>query len=260
MIYIIEDEVIFDNDGRSLYHKSVPDEALSVSETACRLLHYLIQNPNIVLGKEKIIEEVWGKFGFSGSGNSLSQYIAILRKYFAAYGFNQIIKTVPKYGFSFNANIEVFEYDIDMDTSLFPKSAISPPEKTVGKVLTKFKKTITCLNLSLIILLIAYSVDMKRQSKFEFKSVSLYDIGRIGACPVFTIYPSSASFKEPKVNLVKSVIHDELPCVKDSFYIFDSEDLFVFESRGRAFFSRCAYQQSADKRLSGCEVFYVRNY
>lgn len=258
MLYIIDDEIIFDNDGRSLYHKSVPDEAISVSETACRLLHYLVQNPNIVLGKEKIIEEVWGKFGFSGSGNSLSQYITILRKYFTAYGFSQIIKTVPKYGFSFNADIAVF--DQDTDTDLFPSPVVSPPKKTDGRTLPKFKALITCFNLSLIILLIAYSADMTHRDKFEFKSVSLYDIGRIGTCPVFTIYPGSESFKETKINLVKSMTHNVLPCVKDNFYIFDSEDLFVFESKGRAFVSRCAYQQNTDKKLSGCEVVYVRNY
>ena len=79
-------------------HKVLFDEEeVELSPTEFNLLYVLIQNPNRVMSKEKLLELVWG-LDFETSTNVVDTYISYLRKKLHKNGFEGI-KTVRGVGF-----------------------------------------------------------------------------------------------------------------------------------------------------------------
>jgi DNA-binding winged helix-turn-helix (wHTH) protein/TolB-like protein len=79
-------------------------EPVKLSPKAFELLMLLIQNPNQVIEKERIMSEVW-KDSFVEEAN-LSVHISSLRKIFAAVGDDSAkIETFPKVGYRFIADV-----------------------------------------------------------------------------------------------------------------------------------------------------------
>lgn len=60
-----------------------------------------------VLSREYLLTEVWDKYGLRGSNSNLNQYIILLRRALAGYGYDNLIITIPKMGFRLNTDIEI---------------------------------------------------------------------------------------------------------------------------------------------------------
>ena len=61
------------------YETQVDGQTVELTKKEYDLLEYLIQNKNIVLGRERILAEVWG-FSYMGDTNVVDVYIRYLRK------------------------------------------------------------------------------------------------------------------------------------------------------------------------------------
>ncbi len=77
---------------------SYQDNAIDLTKKEYDLLKYLAENENIVLNREKILENVWG-YGYYGDTNSVDVYIRYLRsKIDDKYGI-KLIHTVRGVGY-----------------------------------------------------------------------------------------------------------------------------------------------------------------
>lgn len=73
------------------------DKEVKLTKTEYNLFHYLLINKNIVLSREKILENVWG-YDYFGDGKIIDMYIKSLRKKLDPE--NRYIKTIRGFGYS----------------------------------------------------------------------------------------------------------------------------------------------------------------
>ncbi|MBP3088848.1 response regulator transcription factor [Corynebacterium sp. sy017] len=72
--------------------------SIDLTRTEFALLQLLLENPETVLSRAKILEEVWG-YDFSATGNALEVYIGYLRKKTEAKDEPRLIHTVRGVGY-----------------------------------------------------------------------------------------------------------------------------------------------------------------
>ena len=74
------------------------ERSIELTTTEFNLLHFLLAHPRQVLGKEQIMERVWG-YDFGGNGNIVEVYVGSLRKKLEAEGQPRLIQTVRSAGY-----------------------------------------------------------------------------------------------------------------------------------------------------------------
>jgi len=74
------------------------DRAVRLTRTEFALLEMFLRNPQVVLTRERILEEVWG-FDFPTTANSLEVYVGYLRRKTEAGGEPRLIHTVRGIGY-----------------------------------------------------------------------------------------------------------------------------------------------------------------
>ncbi|MGM9612860.1 MAG: response regulator transcription factor [Butyricicoccus sp.] len=80
---------------------TVEGEAVSLTFKEFELLHYLLQNPGLVLSREKIMAAVWG-FDFEGESRTVDMHIKTLRRKLGEAG--SLIVTVRGVGYKLSAD------------------------------------------------------------------------------------------------------------------------------------------------------------
>ncbi|MGY6233018.1 winged helix-turn-helix domain-containing protein (plasmid) [Enterobacter asburiae] len=109
-MYVLNNVVVFDPDRKTLRLKSEPSIEVSIPQTSCFLMIYLIKNNHLVVTRAELLENVWDKRGYISSNASLNNNISILRKsYTDLTGAELNLETVPKIGFKLSMQIENFE-------------------------------------------------------------------------------------------------------------------------------------------------------
>lgn len=103
MFFIINDKILYnENDGELMMLES-KESLIPLLKPTCRLLSILVRNNNILISRERLLNEVWGEYGLKASNNNLNNYISMLRKAFASLGEDNIVITQPRLGFRFTA-------------------------------------------------------------------------------------------------------------------------------------------------------------
>lgn len=127
MKYVINHQITFCNETRTLSLLDNKENSLVLSAPASRLLLTLVVNSNTPLKREYLLSTVWEEYGFTASGSNLNNYISELRKSLAHLipEFNGII-TIPKIGFQFTANIETLLPQNDQQDTLSALQVVSP--------------------------------------------------------------------------------------------------------------------------------------
>ncbi|MFD2671345.1 response regulator transcription factor [Marinicrinis sediminis] len=74
------------------------DHRIELTTKEYELLKLFLQNPNRVLPRDVIMEQIWG-FDYSGESNVLEVYINLLRQKTEEHGFPRIIQTVRGAGY-----------------------------------------------------------------------------------------------------------------------------------------------------------------
>jgi len=106
MIYIIDDQITYNSDDCTLSHLPT-QESLSLSISSGRLFEQLLNSGGEILARDRLLTEVWDKYGLRGSNSNLNQYLSILRRALAAYGCDNLIITIPKIGIRLNTEIKI---------------------------------------------------------------------------------------------------------------------------------------------------------
>ena len=74
------------------------DRPFELTSKEYDLLHYLVRHPRQVLGREQILQEVWG-YDFGGDDNVLEVYVSYLRRKSEAGSEPRLIQTVRGVGY-----------------------------------------------------------------------------------------------------------------------------------------------------------------
>lgn len=235
-----------------------PTEGVFISETSGRLLVYLLEkSPGTILRRDIIIHDVWDRYGCTGTGNSLNQYISLLRKNFSALGVGNVIETIPKQGFSLRYDLVVSTYServltpIDKEVSNIPVEVVCNPIKTA-------RAKLECYLLVSIIAIGCFLIF--KYSPFTsnyIDSVKLYYIGNVNHCRFYTVNTFSDEFQKKRMETAIAVSSQEAPCIGNSFYIVDIENRYLFGGQGRVFISRCTFEKNVTDKISGCKDIYV---
>lgn len=88
------DKLLIDKDAHRVYYN---ESLLNLSPKEYELLLYLVENKNIVLSREKILNNIWG-YDFFGDIRTVDTHIKKLRKKLS----NNYIETVRGYGYMFS--------------------------------------------------------------------------------------------------------------------------------------------------------------
>ncbi|HDG9775444.1 TPA: winged helix-turn-helix transcriptional regulator [Raoultella planticola] len=117
MEYIINGLVTYDPLNGTLYVTDSGMDMVTLTRMTNELLLLLIQNNGTPLNRDFILSELWEKRGLSASSNNLNNYVSMLRKALAQCGFLDLITTIPKYGFIFEAEVESVakSHDVSVD-------------------------------------------------------------------------------------------------------------------------------------------------
>ncbi|HHQ6552191.1 TPA: winged helix-turn-helix domain-containing protein [Serratia fonticola] len=123
MQYIINGTVKYNSADGTLFCPDSSVDMITLTRVTSELLLLLIQNNGVPLNREYILRELWEKRGLSASSNNLNNYISMLRKALAQCGYPDLITTIPKHGFIFEADV----VSVDVDENR-PMGAQSGPD------------------------------------------------------------------------------------------------------------------------------------
>ncbi|EEN9822044.1 helix-turn-helix domain-containing protein [Salmonella enterica] len=106
MLYVINDSVTFDSVNRILVNSKNPDIEITLPNAPSLVLEVLVLNPNKTITRDEIFSKVWGDNGSQISNASLNNYISEIRKALHALNLDGVIVTLPKIGFTLNAEVK----------------------------------------------------------------------------------------------------------------------------------------------------------
>jgi DNA-binding response OmpR family regulator len=78
---------------------TVDGELVHLTNKEFELLKYFLQNPNIVISRNTLLENIWG-YDFYGVDRTVDTHIKMLRKNLGPYG--TLIKTIRGEGYKFD--------------------------------------------------------------------------------------------------------------------------------------------------------------
>lgn len=146
MFFICNNSILFNPETHTISLSGQSESSITLSASAVRLLQEFIRHKGEDLSREILIMHVWESFGFTPSGNNLSKTVSELRKAFQALGeSHNVIVTVPRFGFRFEADItsqitqpetqtEV-ELSIKNEKPAAKKRSVSRLDMSLGKLL-----------------------------------------------------------------------------------------------------------------------------
>ncbi|WP_052768132.1 winged helix-turn-helix domain-containing protein [Enterobacter roggenkampii] len=106
MKFIIELDVVFSPEDKTLSLSNEPNNSVAISNQANRLLLEMITRKNEMLERNELIKKVWEDYGFTSSNNSLNVAVSEIRKAFSSLGKDpKIISTIPKVGLQFVGDV-----------------------------------------------------------------------------------------------------------------------------------------------------------
>ncbi|WP_318471734.1 transcriptional regulator [Photobacterium leiognathi] len=107
--FLIGKRFIFDPNDNSLIDKLENNELIRLGSNESRALSLLIEDPSVIITRQRIHDYVWREQGFEVDDSSLTQAISTLRKALKdSTKSPAFIKTVPKRGYQVIATVEPY--------------------------------------------------------------------------------------------------------------------------------------------------------
>ncbi|WP_411753033.1 winged helix-turn-helix domain-containing protein [Serratia sp. (in: enterobacteria)] len=111
MIYVINNRIYFNYTENRVWSDEV--NQIIIPRFSSEILALFLANNDKALSRDFMLTEVWEARALNGSNNNLNNYVSILRRKLSLLGGDNLIITIPKYGFSFTADsIEKIACDI----------------------------------------------------------------------------------------------------------------------------------------------------
>ncbi|MFP7607705.1 winged helix-turn-helix domain-containing protein [Serratia quinivorans] len=258
MKYIINKIVVFNSDELTLFLYENNQIVTKLTKPASRLLLELIQNNKKNITRDDLLERVWTTYGFTASNAGLNNYISELRKAFALLGLvNEIIVTIPKLGFRFEADIVLteamllpsepmdsqgdnpnnkveVEVEVEVENKMIEKGASK--KSFHPRSFTKNKKITVFIILAVGALLIAILISRYK----EHHNYAPYTkVSELSNCEIYVI--GHAETDTSNIKKVTDVLNDKkIDCVSSEKDVFYSEDKFYSKLQRVMLISVCS--------------------
>ena len=89
--------------NRSLHQVKAYGKSLELGPTEFKLLHFLMQHPERVYGRDQLLDRVWGRDVFVEE-RTVDVCVRRLRKTLEPHGFDKFVETIRGVGYRFSAN------------------------------------------------------------------------------------------------------------------------------------------------------------
>ncbi|EAR56233.1 transcription activator ToxR [Photobacterium sp. SKA34] len=127
--FLIGQRFIFDPNDNSLIDKLESNELIRLGSNESRALSLLIEDPSLIITRQRIHDYVWREQGFEVDDSSLTQAISTLRKALKdSTKSPAFVKTVPKRGYQIIATVETYVNEEDTDYNNVPQETLAHPE------------------------------------------------------------------------------------------------------------------------------------
>lgn len=240
MKYVLNAKFSYDSDNDVLSVINTPETEVTLTITASKIFHVLLENHGHDMSREALMDALWEKYKIHPSGNSLNQYISILRKTLVDIGCDaNIIITIPKVGFCIPSNM----------VSL-------PPSDNNG--VTVFGRISKSRNIVLATLAIIFlGLFLSLWINFNEEKISnMHVLTELNGCSVYTLGNGLESGKEIIINEIKGLQRNGMlptTCEPGFFYLTSVENVFSKSKGGRFFVAQCSRENS---NLTNCISVY----
>ncbi|PSV55280.1 transcriptional regulator [Photobacterium sp. GB-1] len=127
--FLIGQRFIFDPNDNSLIDKLENNELIRLGSNESRALSLLIEDPSLIITRQRIHDYVWREQGFEVDDSSLTQAISTLRKALKdSTKSPAFVKTVPKRGYQIIATVDPYVDEEDMDSNVAAQETLPHPE------------------------------------------------------------------------------------------------------------------------------------
>lgn len=256
MIFIINSDIEYNTESCILRHLPT-NESISLSISSGRLFEMLLHSGGEILPREKLLSEVWDKYGLTGSNSNLNQYLSLLRRTLSGFDCSNFIITVPKEGIKINTDVTI-EVRYSEESEIAEEPAAYDPElnsentKRVKKSLTS--RLIFSLISLLVFLLLLFGFhffkDLNRNKEIDVTVMQL-DSG----CKLYSLQDLS---KKDEVKLLviinKFLLQNDLRCGSGRRVYFDHYTSYSIKDYGRTLISYC--YEGKNKEVVNCANFY----
>ena len=247
MQYVIDDQFDYRPADGALWNITQPENAIVLTSIPAKILCYLFEHQEKAVTREEFYAEVWDKYGLQASNNSLNQNISLLRKILQELGCRvDLIETVPHIGYMLNTQVFKVVHITD-----------SAPASRTFTLFSLIRKPLPVLTGLMVILAGLAVSQMVFPSVNDIPAQQFYSLGNIGVCEIHTVFRNSRELTADKLSIAEKFMEAYLPCKENEFYVFQPEDRFVHDRKGRVFLSRCTYQGMNRAYFAGCKDIYV---
>lgn len=250
MLYVIDEQVVFRPEDGAMWQQGLEEERLIITPIISRLLILLLEEQGKVLTRDDIMHRVWTTHGLEPSGNSLNQYISYLRRNLLNLGVQEnAIKTLPRVGFTFSAEISVEKQarlaTITKEVSKEDERESAPQLKKRKPVFLMFIFFLATL-IAITCLYIVYGNDIK--NRIITQPVFL---GEIDKCKIYGVDMLSSIHDKRiliKINAIFS--RYSVDCKTPSTVFFHAQNSVLHNKPGRIFVSKCRIENDT---LASCK-------
>lgn len=253
MIYIICNEVYFNDSKHSLWRDDNPEDIVTLTVIPNRLLCYLLEHKGEIISRELILTAVWELYGLEPSGHSLNQNISILRKALSSLGLVDVIVTQPRVGIYIGSEIiSILDENLVKNTPADVNSVIKSSFKPKEKPLSQYAIAIV---LSIIMVLLVKFSFFPKGFDGEFKTDVMVKLGDVNECGIYTVTSDSDFLNKKILHISKTIIEEKkLLCLPDSDYIAYVDKSYLLRDKGRFVLGRCIKDVNSKNYYSSCEV------
>lgn len=244
MSYIIENTVMFDEIKGCLLNFKTNDE-ISLPPTAVCILLILLSSGSSPVERNVFIEQVYTRFGFDLSNNTLNQYISLLRKNIRYLGIEaDVIMTVPRVGFYISADINVVKK---------PTVIVKLNDQKINP--GKGKCNLLAISVIIMVLVIIGEVIfLTLPNDMEPEEYPLVKAGRIGECDLYFPVNLAELHLKDYEEKAASLAERYLPCTPGSVFIYDINAMNFLNGSGKVYLSRCTGEPGGDTFAVCAEV------
>jgi DNA-binding winged helix-turn-helix (wHTH) protein len=283
MVYLIENQIVFNPEGNSLSLLSDDESKITVSNPARRILLLLIEQQGIVVQRETFFKKVWDDYGLNASNNNLNHCISKLRKVVLTLGYqDDFIVTVPKVGFIIRKEIVIEACANKMETQALvensdetvnePEIVLTedPPDEIINHSVDPQQnatepETLKLKNQHYFMMSMLVTTALTVWAFFIFyndmsgQKVNL-EIAKIGSCSLYATAPVSQSHKSHFIQLAEDFLHkNNISCQPGNILIFQSEAYSSPINTGsiREFLAQCSIDDN--HKASICISYYIND-
>jgi len=240
MKYVLNAKFSYDSDNDALSVINTPETEVTLTITASKIFHVLLENHGHDMSREALMDALWEKYKIHPSGNSLNQYISILRKTLVDIGCDtNIIITIPKVGFCIPSNMV----------------SLPPSDNNVATVFRKLNKKRNVIFTTLAIVFLGLILSFWTNFN-EPKISNMHVLTELNGCSVYTLGNGLESGKGFIINEIKELQHKGMlptTCEFGFFYLTSVENVFSKSKGGRFFVAQCSRENS---NLTNCISVY----